>query len=313
MNRDDKELFKKLSQELEYFSDTKLELPILQDEKIKSVFIKQLIDSIRRVKYALTVSQRKITIETTNPLSQAFDPVKGAIYLKNHDNIDNASWLIFLSTHFGYSPQSKWLLIKDVYGNFGEKPYWDWDNVYNNLTDFDSWTSSLFERIKPLVPVRKFGNHRKYETLKYGTKRSLNNVVSSYVSLLLPYKGHTNLFNDVMERNKGCKYKSFEYLYSYFEPVMSFGRTARFDFLTMLGKVGLIEIEPPKTYMRNSTGPAKGARLLFGLNSASAVVLEKKLFTLSQYLSINPFGMQVLEDALCNWQKSPKSYIYFKG
>ena len=42
-----------------------------------------------------------------------------------------------------------------------------------------------------------------------------------------------------------------------------FGRTARFDYLTMVGKLGLANIAPGSPYMVGATGPLKGAALLF--------------------------------------------------
>lgn len=77
----------------------------------------------------------------------------------------------------------------------------------------------------------------------------------------------------------------------------------------MVGKLGLARIEPPSTYMHGSTGPVKGARLLFG-NHENAVTLEQWLVELEAELKV---GMQVLEDALCNWQKSPEKFKAFRG
>jgi hypothetical protein len=93
------------------------------------------------------------------------------------------------------------------------------------------------------------------------------------------------------------------------DAVASFGRTARFDYLTMVGKLGLAQIEPGSTYMQGSTGPLQGARLLFG-EAASAAALDAWLVELDGVLDV---GMQVLEDALCNWQKSPEKFIPFRG
>ena len=45
-----------------------------------------------------------------------------------------------------------------------------------------------------------------------------------------------------------------------------FGRTARFDYLTMLAKLGLANIAPGSPYLIGATGPLKGARLLFGFS-----------------------------------------------
>jgi len=69
----------------------------------------------------------------------------------------------------------------------------------------------------------------------------------------------------------------------------------------MIGKLELAAIEPGSTYMQNATGPLSGARLLFGVHHG-ATQLDHWLIELEAQLGV---GMQVLEDALCNWQKSP--------
>jgi hypothetical protein len=107
--------------------------------------------------------------------------------------------------------------------------------------------------------------------------------------------------------------QAFDDLYGSMNAVKSFGRMARFDYLTMVGKLGLAHIEPGSTYMGNSTGPLEGARLLFSgkktapLNPAK---LDEWLGELDAQLNV---GMQVLEDALCNWQKSPTTFKPFRG
>ena len=103
--------------------------------------------------------------------------------------------------------------------------------------------------------------------------------------------------------------KAFRELYRTMDGIASFGRTARFDYLTMIGKLRLAPIEPDSTYMQSSTGPLRGARLLFGVQ-ASPAQLDQWLIKLDARLGV---GMQVLEDALCNWQKSPKEFIPFRG
>lgn len=54
---------------------------------------------------------------------------------------------------------------------------------------------------------------------------------------------------------------------------------------------------------------AKGARLLFG-GDESTRKLDLWLVQLGAQLNV---GMQVLEDALCNWQKSPEKFRPFRG
>jgi hypothetical protein len=97
--------------------------------------------------------------------------------------------------------------------------------------------------------------------------------------------------------------------------VIRFGRTAKFDYLTMVGKLQLAAIEPGSTYMGGATGPLRGAKLLFGGNISANIskkTLEEWLIELESHLGLF-FGMQILEDALCNWQKSPDRYVYFGG
>ena len=79
----------------------------------------------------------------------------------------------------------------------------------------------------------------------------------------------------------------------------------------MVGKLKLIDIEPDSVYMEGATGPYDGGKLLFGGNP-SRNQLDSWLAELESHLEIN-FGMQVLEDAICNWNKSPGIYKYFGG
>ena len=85
--------------------------------------------------------------------------------------------------------------------------------------------------------------------------------------------------------------------------VASFGRTAKFDYLCMVSKLGLAPIEPGSAYIKNSTGPIDGARILFGNSKTAALSpseLDKWLVDLESHLDVGKVGMQVLEDALCN-------------
>ena len=55
---------------------------------------------------------------------------------------------------------------------------------------------------------------------------------------------------------------------------MSFGRMAKFDYLTMIGKLELAHIEPGSTYLEGATGPLAGARLLFGGSTTARLSRE---------------------------------------
>ncbi len=84
---------------------------------------------------------------------------------------------------------------------------------------------------------------------------------------------------------------------------------ARFDYLTMIGKLGFAPIKPARPYLQGATGPVRGARLLFGTDDGTAT-LDEWLVELGAEMNV---GMQVLEDSLCNWQKSPGEFRPFRG
>ncbi len=81
----------------------------------------------------------------------------------------------------------------------------------------------------------------------------------------------------------------------------------------MVAKLHLAAIEADSPYMADATGPARGARLIFGGNTRSRMstrLLESRTVALGDCLGL---GMQVMEDSLCNWQKSPEVKVSFVG
>jgi hypothetical protein len=95
--------------------------------------------------------------------------------------------------------------------------------------------------------------------------------------------------------------------------IARFGRLAKFDFLALLGRLDLAPIQPGSTYLRGSTGPLKGARLLIDgdpKSKSKAEALDEILQRLDAVINV---GMQVMEDSICNWQKSPEAFIHFRG
>ena len=81
----------------------------------------------------------------------------------------------------------------------------------------------------------------------------------------------------------------------------------------MVGKLALAGIEPGSAYLRNSTGPLMGARMLFGAQETGLQDVEQLDMWLAEVDAHLNVGMQVLEDALCNWQKNPSIFRPFRG
>jgi hypothetical protein len=197
---------------------------------------------------------------------------------------------------------SQWKYIQSVYGRLGSGT-WSWEALIQDVNGFRNWFEQNMPSLASLPGPVGFGNHRKYESLA-----STPAVVESYISWVQPPRTHLEVVQSALALAQGNPREAFDILFKNMK-VLRFGRTARFDYLAMLGKLELAAIEPGFAYLQASTGPLSGARKFFDSNE-SAQVLEGYLVQLDQHLSL---GMQVIEDALCNWQKSPEQFISFRG
>src|SRR5439155_3411674 len=85
---------------------------------------------------------------------------------------------------------------------------------------------------------RQFGNHRKYESLDASSLRGPAAAFESYVQWVGPPRTHEMLIEEVRRQTRADPRKTFDNLY-HSMTVASFGRTAKFDYLTMTGKLDL--------------------------------------------------------------------------
>ena len=300
-----------LSAKLDLVVNDGLKLPGIGAEENKAALLEQLVESVRRVDYVSAIASRPISANRADPGSDYFDPIRAAVLKAQAGNMDEASWLIFLATHFGKASRSGWLLTKDVYGALGAKHNWTWPLVSTNPVAMSQWIATNQATLRS--GGRKFGNHRKYETLDPAKSNSTGEIIESYVNWVMQHGSHTGLFTHALTQSGGDSRGAFGMLYRSMNAVKRFGRTGKFDYLTMIAKVGISAIVADSTYMAEATGPLKGARLLFGGTTSanlSAVMLEQKIQQLDGVLGV---GMQVIEDALCNWQKSPSRFVQFRG
>lgn len=280
----------------------------------RNAFILQIVDSVRRVYFQRLIRDRANEIsQNRHATNDSFDPFKSAVLHSCNGNFDEACWLIFLATNFGKNKETEWRLLKDFYGAFQHQPYWTWQRVSTDPGAVTQWLTQNYGLFVNDGIQRKFGNHRKYESINPRKQRSTDKVIQSYVAWIGPALSHQAKIDSLATNLNGDKKLLFQALYSSMRTVLSFGRTGKFDFLTTLSNLGIVGIEADSTYMEGATGPLKGAKLLFfgnRSNSTAASILESRLTELDTYLTV---GMQVLEDSLCNWQKSPSRHIRFIG
>lgn len=280
----------------------------------RACLIKQLVDSSRVNMYLEYLLTGDLSPQAADPTdTDWFNPIKAAIIRHREGEDDEAFWMIFLRTHFGKNRQAGWRYVREVYGALGSDEPWNWQRVTANMDEFRNWLDAHRMQLSdPSLPYG-FGNHRKYESLAGWTSAGTGSVVDSYVTWVGESRQHRVRFDEATAAAGNDPEVVFDLLYRSMAEVHRFGRLARFDYLSMIGKLGLADIQPGKAYLQGSTGPLKGARMLFqptGQPKLAVATLEEKAATLSTCLGVT---FDVLEDALCNWQKSPVEFKRFRG
>jgi len=273
---------------------------------------KQLVDSIRRISYIYIVCERSYDGKGVDPTSSVFDPYKLISNFVKKGETEEAYWLCFLVTYCGKNLKNGWSSLKTIYAGNGKINYWK--NISQNTEDFLDWLDQIGPTIKT-----GFGNHRKYETFQPTKGKGPRSVISSYLNLVKSTDGsycQKEYYDNCKQEYGDDPEELFDSLYKKeTSKIVRFGRLSKFDYLTLLTKVGLIALEPPEAYIGSSTGPKSGLSLLFLNNSRTSKPSSwhKQKMALLKFLDLGPLKMQVLEDALCNWQKSPSKYISFRG
>lgn len=278
------------------------------DPAAREVFVHQLIESLHRVEYPRRLLNRPQSPRRTDPADEPFfDPIRASIYHAGLGDHDEACWLVFLFVTYGKGRRTGWRLLRDVYGRLGQGGRWDWSAASADPTGLAAWIVTHADALWPKGTPRPFGPHRQHETVAPSAQ-----TAETYVRWI-GKAGHQKKFDATANASGKDPRRTFDALYRGMGVVYRYGRLAKFDYLAMLGKLDLAPVEPGSTYMSGATGPVSGARLLFAGTPAvnyTARWLDEKLAELDLTLGV---GMQALEDALCNWQKSPTEFKPFRG
>ena len=285
------------------------EIPGICDSERLDSLVKQMVASIRRIEYVTTILARDIGESCADPSTEFFDPLKASVVFKRRNQVEEAFWMVFLFVHFGKHAKAGWRYAREIYGQFGSGNRWDWISTSTNPQRFREWLNAHLGRLTRPGIARGFGNHRKYISLNAFSQNGTGAAFETYVNWIGPSRTHSEAFEQAKQLADGEPQKAFHELYLSMDKVATFGRTARFDYLTMVAKLKLAPIEPGSPYISGSTGPLQGARLLYGVGEKPAL-LNQLVADLGSNLGVD---MQVIEDALCNWQKSPDTFKHFKG
>lgn len=279
--------------------------PGIADEEARIVFAKQIIESIRRIQFVTGIRARDIGASRADPQSTKFDPIRAAAVLSTQGSTEEAPWLVFLATHFGQRPETGWNLARTFYAGDQHGP-WTWQRASADVPGMKAWLEANKDALRS---AGRFGNHRQYESLDAYSQNGTGTTLASYIDWVLGFGSHDALFrhaDEVAQHDRGV---AFSVIYEDMAKVRRFGRLAKFDHLCMLGKLGIANIWPQSMYIASSTGPKRGGKMMFG-SAVTSAQMEAAARLLDSEMQV---GMQVLEDALCNWQKNPETFIRFRG
>lgn len=195
-----------------------------------------------------------------------------------------AVWLAALATAVGWDrPESIGQLFNALY----QEPPWTSARVAND--DAESMARWIADNAEELHEFARFGDHRAYQSHRAGSPTSTGRVVRS-LSWWLKASGN-ELHPDSAD---------FDRLYRAMDPVVGFGRTARYDFLRLLGLLGLAPLEPSQCFFAGSSGPQRGARRFFRMADATCLELEARSRHVEAMLGLTPM---IFEDVLCQASK----------
>lgn len=262
-----------------------------------NVLANQTNDSIRRIEvYKLYKSRANKAVKDKQEFIYTSNPF---VLAQREDlSFEERIWIIYLATYFGKSNKSKWTLF--------ERAAFDRNRT---LISFHSIISDLDKYFKYLASFDFFGqcqfsNHRKFTAKRlYGDNGFFQSV---------------NFFVDNIKMYLPNEKISFDKMYKLSRNIPNFGRLAGFDFTSSLVKCGFNVEEPKSMYAENSTGPLQGLKLILGMTNSNTsreaqIKLSKEL--VDWFIENSEIFMvgQVLEDAICNWQKDTRKYTKYSG
>ncbi|WP_114751871.1 alpha-glutamyl/putrescinyl thymine pyrophosphorylase clade 3 protein [Pleomorphovibrio marinus] len=262
-----------------------------------NILSRQTFDSIRRVQIYETyrlraqraVQVKETFIHTSNPFVLA---------QRSDLSISNRTWIVYLATYFGKSNKSHWELFNRASFRQDqtlikiEEILAELDNYFNYLLSFE-----FFEGCS-------FSNHRKYTAKKLTGYKGLFRSMEYFVNHINSYSPDNEI--------------EFHDMYLTSQKIPNFGRLGGFDFTSALVKCRLNVKEPMSMYANHSTGPLDGLKLLLKFtnnNTSKASQIQLSLDLMDWFINNSKIFMagQVLEDAICNWQKNTSRYIRYTG
>ena len=268
------------------------------DGEVINVLTLQTIDSVKRIEiYELYESRAKKADESNLSYFHSSNPF--TLAQRTSLSLKNRLWYIYLATYFGKSNKSGWTLFMRTSFRH-DSTLIGLEEIIDSRDSYYSYLDSI-----DLFKDTSYSNHRKY------TKKSLHGRKGLICSM--------DYFLDNIDIFCHEDFQDFDTIYRNALNIPNFGRMAAFDFTSSLSKCKLNVNEPTQMYHEQSTGPLQALEEILVLANCKDISKTTKVDfgnrLLSWFVENSEifFIAQVLEDAICNWQKSSKKYIRYFG
>lgn len=262
-----------------------------------NILARQTNDSIRRIKIYKVYEERALHAVAKG---HYFIHTSIPFVLAQRGDLSqvNKVWVLYIATYFGKSSKSNWELFnRATFDN--NRSIMLFEDIRKDLNKYFAYLYSL-----NFFDGCAYSNHRKFTAKRLKGQKGVFESMEYIVENIDQYSVENKM--------------DFDSMYKLAQKIPNFGRLAAFDFSCSLVKCGLNIEEPQSIYGEHSTGPLNAIGLLLQVtnNSSSSEAKLRLCSDLMQWFQNNSTIFmvgQVLEDAICNWQKNTLHYIQYRG
>jgi hypothetical protein len=237
-----------------------------------------------------------LTTAVTDPGNSNFDPLATAVWWFYRQEIEEACWLLFLCSYIGKHPKQNWNLLRTIYGGLYGGNVWTWKEVSAKSEAFQGW---LLHHQTELGESGSMGDAHKCVVFDYQKAMVAAKDIGNYISWVRHEGNHEQLLGNALVIGKKEPAAVFHYLYLSMNERVRIRKSIKFNYLCLIGAIGLASVEPGQPYLSDLLFSKKGARWLFGTDKMDKIPtreLNEVVISLAQYLEL-PFGIPVLHKA----------------
>lgn len=232
-------------------------------------------------------------VDVADPSEIDFNPMAAAAWYHFRQETDEACWLLFLRSYIGRHVKQNWNLLRAIYGGSTDGKEWTWKQVSKDGEIFRDW---LLHHQDGLAKNGSMGEAHKYVAFTSEKASKMGRDIQSYIRWVKSEGSHQELLTKSVNISKEQPAVAFHHLYQSMIEQVKVKKSINFNYLSLIGAIGLARVEPEKPYLNDLLFSKIGARWLFGSDKTNKIPtneLNDMVISLARHLEI-PFGIPVL-------------------